>query len=341
MNKTEPNEFALAVWHYVPPVIVVVGTMGHILTIIAVNGTKRRATSFTIYLTALAVVDALVLFTQTFNLWLQYTFGINVKESGPFMCKLNYFLGFLFVHISSWLVACLTTERTICVYFPRKVGQLPGPRVGIFVCSIVVLFFCALNAHVMYGRDFELRQNKSVCGFVDKDYKAFFYTIWNKTHFIIYFCLPISIIILGNSAIVVKVYRSATLITVAQSNMLRNRTRQVFLITFMISAAFVILVPPLPMLFFIAPVDVMQPIAAVFYNMLFLNHAINFFLYVLSGSRFRKDLKDAFTRCLCGPTESEAGRLHNVSLGNILTESPGDTEISGMTHISGNLVTGK
>ena len=340
MNGTQPNGFSLAVWQYVPPVIVVVGTIGHILIIIAVNGSKRRATSFTIYLTALAVVDALVLYTQTFNLWLQYAFGINIKESRAFMCKLNYFLGFLFIHISSWLVACLTIERTICMYFPRKVGQLPGPKVGITACSIIVIFFCALNAHVMYGRDFELRQNKTVCGFVDQDYKQFFYTIWNKTHFIIYFCLPISIIILGNSAIVIKVYRSSTSVTVGQSNILRYRTRQVFLITFLISVAFVILVPPLPMLFFIAPVDVLQPISAVFYNMLFLNHAINFFLYVLSGSRFRKDLKDAFRRCFCRrTTEPYTGRLPHVSSANILklTESADDSEVTVMSHIPGNM----
>lgn len=121
MNTTYTANYALAIWKYMPAVVVF-GTIGHVLTITAVNGTSRRATSFTIYLTTLAVADTLVLYTQMFSLWLLYAFGINMKESGPVMHKMNYFLGFLFIHVSSWIVMCLTKKRTICMYFPHNLA---------------------------------------------------------------------------------------------------------------------------------------------------------------------------------------------------------------------------
>ena len=305
MSATQQNEYAMVIWKYVPPIIIAVGTLGHILTIIAVNGPNRRATSFSVYLTTLALVDTAVLYKEALNLWLQFSLGIFLKNEGQWMCKFNYFLGFLFTHMSSWIVMSLTIERTFCMFFPHKLGQLPGPRVGLIVVSSVFCFLCGLDAHVLYGRELVVTSQGNKCGFVDNNYKSFFYTYWNKIHFIVYFALPVTVIILGNSALVVKVYQSARSVTSTTSNMLQKRRRQVFLITLLISIAFVVLVSPLPLLFFIAPVDPRQLSATIFLNMLYLNHAINFFLYVLSGSRFRKDLIASFRRLLFKTEDTE------------------------------------
>ena len=112
-------------------------------------------------------------------------------------------------------------------------------------------------------------------------------------------------VILGNSAIVLKVYRSSSTLSSTASDLLRKRKRQVFLITLLISIAFVVLVSPLPLLFFFAPVDARQLTATIFLNMLYINHGINFFLYVLSGSKFREDLRSSFRRLFCRDVEPE------------------------------------
>lgn len=306
MSATQNYEYSLAIWTYLPPIIITIGTVGHILTIIAVNGPSSKKTSFTVYLTGLAVVDLLVLYTQALNYWLIYAFDISLKDTGRALCKLNYLFSFCFPHLSSWLVMCLTTERVLCMFFAKKLGQVPGPRVGFVVVGSVVIFLLALDAHTLYGRDFQETSRGIICGFIDADYKAFFYTYWNKIHFVVYFALPVTVIILGNTAIVAKLFISSNTLSAAASTSARRRTRQVFLITLLISVAFVILVSPLPLLFFIAPVRVLELQATIFFHMLYLNHAINFFLYVLSGSRFREDLRIAFRRCLFRTTEPDS-----------------------------------
>ena len=311
MNATQPNLYSVAVWTYVPPIIIIAGTIGHILTTIAVQ--QRKMTSFTIYLTALAFVDTLVLYTQTLNLWLNYALGIVIKEHSPFLCKMHYFIGFLFTHMSSWLVMCLTIERTLCMYFPHKIGQFPGKRVGLAVVGGVLLFLCALNSHTLYGRDFVIAKNSTACGFIDENYRSFFYMYWNRAHFTIYFLLPVTVIILGNSAIVIQVYRSTKETMISDSVVTRRRTRHLFIMTLLLSISFVILVSPFPLLFLIAPVNILALPATVFYQMLYLNHAINFFLYVLSGHRFRSDLKSAFKRFACFTMRTDTQREENVT----------------------------
>lgn len=313
MNVSEINEYSMAIWKYTPPIIITVGTVGHALTIIAVNNRSRPATSFSVYLTALAVVDLIVLYSLTLSNWLVYGFDVSIKDTGRVLCKLYYFLSFCLTQLSSWLVMCLTVERVLCIFLSKISGQLPGPRVGLFVIGGVVFFLCCLNAHTMYGRDIVDTTEGKLCGFIDNNYKAFFYTYWNKIHFIVYFALPITVIILGNSAIVLKLYRSASAIS-STTSATAKRTRQVFLITLMISVAFIVLVSPLPLLFFIAPVKVTELSATVFFHMIYVNHAINFFLYVLSGSRFRNDLKKAFRRCLFKMTNSETIAMTSSSV---------------------------
>ena len=197
MGALETNAYAMAIWKYVPPIITIIGTIGHILTIIAVNGSNRKASSFSVYLTMLAVVDALTLYEQAIVSWLHYNFDIILREYGEVLCKLNYFLGFLLTHFSSWIVMTLTLERTFCVFFPHKFGTLPKPKVGWLVIMSVFLFLLALDSHVLYGREIVSTERGEVCGFVDNDYKLFFYTYWSKIHFVVYFALPVTVIILG------------------------------------------------------------------------------------------------------------------------------------------------
>lgn len=286
---TQRNEYAVIIWTYVPPIVIIAGTFGNMLTIIAVTG--RKITSFTVYLVALAVADTLVLYTQTFNLWLENILKIELKEKADILCKLHYFFIFLCPQISSWLVMCLTIERTICTFFSNKIRQFPGPRVGFTVVGLILFILCALNTHSIYGRILVSTENVTVCTFTDGVYQQFYYKYWTIINFLTYFVLPIIVIIFGNTLTSVKVYRSLKSVTSTLSSVSKTNTRHVFLMTLLVSVAFVVLVTPLPLLFIFNPVDTMEFPAAIFVHMTSLNHAINFFLYVLSGRRFREDLK--------------------------------------------------
>ena len=292
-----------------PPGIITLGTLGNLLIILTVS--VRKFSSFTIYLASLAVADIFVLYTQTLNLWLENVLEIQLKLHSDVLCKLYYFFIFLCPQISSWLIMCLTVERTICTFFSTRVKQFPGPKVGLIVVGVILLVLCTLSVHALYGRGIVLdKANNSInnvtkvtCGFTDAAYKDFYYRFWNMINFVVYFAVPFLVIVVGNSLTTYSVYRSFRSIdsmTESTANStIRQKVRNVFLITLLVSIAFVVLVTPLPLLFLFNRVNTMEFPAALFVHMLSLNHSINFLLYIISGSRFREDLKTAFRR-LCG-----------------------------------------
>ena len=302
MNSTDVNEYAISLHKYVPPFLIGIGTIGHVLTIIAVNGPASKKTSFTVYLTTLAIVDFLVLYTWSLNNWLKYAFDIIVDESSSILCKMYHYATFVLPELSSWLVMCLTIERTVCVY-SNQIGKMPGPRVGLIVTISIVVFICAANTHMLYGWDLVDSSNGTVCGFVDMKIYTFYYIYWSKVHFCLYFILPACVLIIGNSATVIKLIRSTQSLASGHTHLMKRRARQVFLITLLISISFLILVTPLPLMFFFAPINMTGLIETIFALCLYTNHTINFFLYVLSGSRFREDLKNSLGRLCCAIDE--------------------------------------
>ena len=307
---------AVLSWTYVPPVIIILGTIGNLLTILAASA--RKLTSFTVYLASLAVADIFVLYTQTFNLWLENVFEIKLKLHSDILCKLHYFFIFLCPQISSWLIMCLTVERTICTFFSTRVRQFPGPKVGLIVVGSIVVGLCLLSGHALYGRGlvFDRTHNFTLkaCGFTEANYMDFYYRYWNTINFAIYFAIPFFIIVFGNSCTAFTVYTSFRSIdSISESSatrMIRQKKRHVFLITLLVSLAFVVLVTPLPLLFLFNRVNTMEFPAALFVHMLSLNHSINFFLYIMSGSRFRKDLKIALQH-LCLRRSDSIGTTSN------------------------------
>ena len=158
---------------------------------------------------------------------------------------------------------------------------------------------------MLYGWALVETSNVTICGLIDRSIMNFYYIYWSKIHFCLYFVLPACVLIIGNSATVIKLLRSSRLLMTGSAHLMKRRTRQVFLITLLISIAFLILVTPLPLMFFIAPINTGGLIETMFLLTLYMNHTINFFLYVLSGSRFREDLRNSFGRLFYSVNEPD------------------------------------
>ncbi|KAL8610557.1 hypothetical protein ACOMHN_006277 [Nucella lapillus] len=59
------------VWNYVPPVIVLLGTFGNIMTIVIMQRMKSGGSTINMYFTALAVVDLITLDVALLHLWVE------------------------------------------------------------------------------------------------------------------------------------------------------------------------------------------------------------------------------------------------------------------------------
>ena len=110
--------------------------------------------------------------------------------------------------------------------------------------------------------------------------------------------VPGAVLILCNTVMIKAVFASAK-IRGPIKGPAAKRNRDLLIVAVLISLSFMILTSPFPLFIIITGktnfrdrTDIEVIIYNVTYLMVYINHAINFFLYVISGSRFRIQLKE-------------------------------------------------
>lgn len=103
--------------HYYTPALVLVGSIGNILSVIVFFRTKLRKLSSSYYLAALAISDTCFL-CVTFVSWLNYI-DIDIY-SRNYYCQFFTYVCSLCSFLSVWFVVAFTVERFIAVLYPLK-----------------------------------------------------------------------------------------------------------------------------------------------------------------------------------------------------------------------------
>ena len=311
------------VWTFTPLVLALTGTMGNVLSLVTFCSPRCRKSSFTVYLGALAITDSVVLITALIHTWLFRVFRPDLGHYGGVSCKVIVFCTYLFSQISSWLVVTITVERTLCSFSIQFYKRTKSVKFGLVTVGIITVTLATFSSHVLYGIEYDHFNNNTFCGFVDNSYAEFFvnYFLWADS--IVYFVIPILIIIVGNAATVIKVYTTKRAVTRTNSlgmlikSQMNQKSRHVLFITLMVSISFIVFVSPATLLFALKPYFFKgdqfrqsydeQVAEATVYMLYCLNYTVNFFLYMLSGSRFRRDLKSAFCKSKRMPEISSTG----------------------------------
>ena len=315
----EGKNAALIIWTYITPVIIIAGTIGNVLSLIVVTNPHCRKSSFTVYLSALAITDTAYLYFAALSEWLINVFALNYGSFGNFMCKVAGFLSFLTSQSSSWLVAALTVERTFCTYFPHKTKAVCVPRTGYIVVGTIIGVLFLTDAHLLYVvQESDVANNNTVpvgsaCEVVVPGHETVYSSVFAWIDLGLYFLFPMLIVAIANSATVIAVHRRKSLTAaLAVVNINREkRTRHFLIVTFLVSFAFVIFLSPvvivgvvMPGIYFFKDDAFLKPNGSGIYyiiwtsvfNWSYLNHAVNFYLYILSGERFRQELKNVFCK---------------------------------------------
>ena len=153
-------------------------------------------------------------------------------------------------------------------------------------------------------------QDKATCVFVSKNYINF-YRIFILFDGILQFCIPVALLIGCNTATWIKVYRTSHRPLINTTSLMIRRTRHVIILTSLISITFILYVSTLSILL-VLEAEMNENIQYPLHNhknravyefigecLFICNPTCNFFLYVISGKRFRNSLKSIF--CKPGP----------------------------------------
>ena len=194
--------------------------------------------------------------------------------------------------------ATLSTEDSVMENCTSTQSTSDGPDCSIELSTKTNLATIDLTDNIII---------ETYCGFVDQNYILFYqYWLWVETGFIL--VLPVIIMVAANTATWIKAYTASrgNLTTITARTL--RRTRHVIILTSLISIAYIVFVVPLTVWLLIDPYviddslynfynetirDIIEVVAEALY---YANHSLNFLFYILSGSRFRNNLKAAFCK---------------------------------------------
>ena len=304
-------KLSVYLWKSFPPFFLVLGTLGNLLAILVLMQRKNRRSTQALYLTALAITDIMVLWVGLFRLWVKFTFGIDVRDLSIIGCKLHVFLTYTVINCSSWFLVAFTLERLFVVFCPHKVKHFSNCRNAVRVITLITLSFMFLNTHWLYGITLKAKfSNHSVQGFVcylsDDVYEVFF-NKWKWIDICIHSVIPSALLLMVNISIFSRLAwrRFKRRMRVAPITSNKEKLSQITVMLCMTSSVFILCTTPISVVLItcshdsgdsgepnVSTVAVYALRWALVNMFMYLNHVLNFVLYFLSGSKFRRQTKD-------------------------------------------------
>lgn len=327
-------------WTIVPPIIIVLGVCGNMLTVVILLRHMRKLSSTAIYLLTLAISDTLFLLNAPLRRWIINMWDEDVRHKSELGCKFSVYLTYSSSQLSSWILVAVTIERLVCVVWPHRVRLGCTPRLSVTVISVIVLIIFGSNAHIFYGfgqSDLPVFRNEGYCQPLYEGYFTFFNKTYPWIDFAVVFAIPFGILLVSNLTIIYRLRKTlrkrrnmSIIVKTRSEKSTAKDTRMVTIMLIILSVVFFICLAPVSIYFIYRPymienreqwmcVDIYEYIRLkeldIFLNALanllgYINASFNFILYFISGSKYRAEMK-ALLFCRPGGRDDVFGSSSN------------------------------
>ena len=336
------------------PFVEVAGTFGNVVVVLIQRRLSlNQKSSMSLYLTALAILDTITLLTGWYTI--VEAFGITVTaeyhEQRDFsdyamdaLCRIIVWITYACAQMSSWILVSLTVHRAVGVVWPNKTRNLlsrnNAKKVLVFIVS-----FCALSdAHLLYGHmlvpaDYGKRA-ECFFSFVSERYAEFFHRVFLWLDLGTASFLPFACLLATNTVLVRAVGQSLTearrTLTEGRSDQFASRDRNLQSMTLTLiatSVAFLLLTTPISVGTFFEQMQAdgtLRDVRSRAYSKLayvagmvlwYTNFGINFYLYCLTGARYRAEFLKLFG---CGGARTDQILLYAEKRSRQIKSSPTD-----------------
>jgi hypothetical protein len=306
-------------------IIITVGLFGNFLIIFVYSKKKFRLNSNCIYLLFLSANDSLFLIIHFFEDTIrtindtysniQIIEYFNFVDKYDLICRLTNYLRNTLRLISAYVIVAFTIQRLLIVYKPLT-GKFKTKKSAFYTCSLIAASSCLLNIWTFFV--FILKADEETYFYCDvnRDFTNIYFYI-NSIYTIFLMFLPIIIIFLSNVLIIIQTFRKENRRKRFKSLTYRNRqindpenqqyqTKKITKTLLLVSFSYSILNLPYLIiwgLFFTEMIKNDYEMTE-FKNLLFsilqiaelfniLNYGIHFFVYSISGTLFRSQLKQS------------------------------------------------
>ena len=289
------------------PILVPIGLLGNTLSFLVMIKPSNRKTSTCIYMAAISINDNLMMISAL-HIWL--TTVIEVHKLYPIECKIASFFGLHVVQNGTFQVLAMTLDKYVAIKWPHKSATHSTPtraKITVIVTHICVVIYNLPHLYMSQLTD-------GIClgyangGTITKVYSWF--------TFVINVIIPLTSLIYMNGVIIQKVRSSrkqfgfredtqnhgpSNVAAAKRQKTMKNTENQLTIMLLFVTTLFLILMIPtygrfLYTAFVIRDTPAKYVSVVFFYHLshklYHTNNGINFFLYCISGQKFRNDLKE-------------------------------------------------
>ena len=292
---------------YVPPILLLLGTIGNILSFVILMRRSMRKLSTYIYLAVLSITDTLVLYIGLLRLWIGELSGFELKNQTDWICKLISVAGYTVSDYSVWLIIAVTVERYVAVCYPLQATSMCNLKRAMCVIFCLLLAMFLVNFHFFWTvqiREYNILGEVFYKCEGAPRYSYLVSEVWPWVDAILYSFLPFFIITVLNIFIIRQVINARKSRHEMQSivNDHPRRESSIKLTIMLLTISFAFLLTTLPMniyligaafiqtsddLRFISRVQLVRTITEL---LMYVNHSMNFYLYCATGQKFRHNL---------------------------------------------------
>ena len=309
-------------WGYA--IVILFGTIGNILAFVVLMHRRMRNTSVNFYLSLLACADTGVLYISAFRTWMTAITGYNFLHVSDAGCKLFMFMFVVFIHISAWLVVAVSVDRFVAVWFPFKSLTMCNVRRARIVGVVGFVVLVITNCHILWNYQLATSGHRVKC---DTKGDVFMKEVFPWLKLATYSCVPFVLVLVLNVCILTKVITSNRGISGSAGDERHSSARasqegRVTTMLLTVSFTWLALTAPFTLWTFLArdsadryEREKTMLAKAVCFLLMYINHGVNFYLYCLTGKKFRQELRSICCR------SAKSQRASNQTLSRTLRSS--------------------
>ena len=311
------------IWTTAPPIIIFFGGLGNMMSVYVMSRERMRGSVTSVYLIFLAFIDTCVLLTGYLRYWIRALTNTDVRTLSSLSCPLHIFLVYFFGDMAGWTLVCVTLERFVSVYFPHKAKIWYTHKTVAASMISILLLLLLVNGHFFWTFRLSSEAETHSCTIVEQ-HVPFISLQWTWIDFTFYSLGPFTLILLGNIGILIKLtyvrYRQKRS-NISTGVKITSMTAILLVISFM----YLVTTAPISIYLIIINAgwfDDVSPyteagvnLAWAVVNMLnYINNAINFILYCVSGPRFRRELLSHFCPGKLGVVPTQASQTMELRI---------------------------
>ncbi|KAL3848132.1 hypothetical protein ACJMK2_019009 [Sinanodonta woodiana] len=329
-SQEEYTEYkaAIVIWMYCSPILIVIGTVGNILSIVVLVRRSLRSSTTMYYLTVLAGSDLCALYFGLLRLWVEFTFKIPIRNLSDVICKVHTFIVYVVTDFTVWILVAVTFDRCLSVTVPFKAKRLCTRRSSRLVIVVIALCLILFNSHFFWTLGLTDNKGIPVCDSLPHAID-FMNWVWPWMDFCVFSLIPFAVMIICNIIIICNMIQSKRKLrqnlgiqlnniseqepqkqkslqeTTRQQSFRPRTTSSLTVMLLTVNCVFLLTTSPVvahlvaDKYWVNADESVLAKISLswTIVNMLqYMNNAIHFFLYCLTGPKFRQELKILFKR---------------------------------------------